>query len=218
MSSKCLKRKSLRAVALLGREPGIRVLQDALIDNPLVDLVAVYTHGGLPKKEGAGLRPELGRYINTCKFAGIPLHILDLPDAKNIEHHLPGESFDLIVSLSWRCILSKEALDRPNFGAINIHRGALPKYKGAEPVRRAIEAGDSTVTITAHRMTEELDEGAIISTVSLDIAALPIDTSVDEYAEDIKEKLYPLYAPLVRLAIASFASSCSIGQTTESVE
>jgi methionyl-tRNA formyltransferase len=198
-----LTTKPYRTIALLGREPGIFVLKDALLNNPLINMIAVYTHGSLPKKEGGLQRPELANYVNICESADIPLHVLDIPEARQLASHLPTEAFDLLIVLSWRCILEKSILDRPKTAAINLHRGALPKYKGAEPVLRAINAGDRSISITAHHMTEELDEGPVIATVEMDILPCPANVNSEEYAEQIKRNLYPHYAPLVRLSIES---------------
>lgn len=196
-----LTTKPYRTVALLGREPGIFVLQDALLNNPLINLIAVYTHGSLPKKEGGLQRPELSHYMDICESADIPLHVLDIPEARQLISYLPKEEFDLLIVLSWRCILEKSVLDRAKIAAINMHRGALPKYKGAEPVLRAINAGDSSVSITAHHMTVELDEGPIIATAEMNILPCHANVNSEEYVEQVKRNLYPHYAPLARLAI-----------------
>ncbi|MGH7126586.1 MAG: formyltransferase family protein, partial [Stellaceae bacterium] len=96
-----------------------------------------------------------------------------------------------------------EVLDRFAIGAVNLHRGALPAYAGAEPVRRAIEAGETRVAITAHHMSPEIDQGAEIARVWLDIPPKSPSASTSEYAEHVKSALVPLYAPLARLAVAS---------------
>jgi len=199
--------KPFRTVALLGREPGLLVLREALLGNQLIDLAAVYTHGSLPKGEGGGPRPELSRYVMECETAQVPLYILDVFEARQLECHLPPGPFDLLVVLSWRSILSKAILDLPIYGAINVHRGALPKYRGARPVQQALEAGDSSVSITAHRMTEIVDDGPAVATVRMDIRSLPTNVTAGHYAEEVKVALYPLYAPLVRLSITSLAAS-----------
>lgn len=197
--------KPYQTIALLGREPGILVLENALLNNPLINLAAVYTHGLLPKKEGGLPRPELSHYINICQSAKIPLHILDLPEAKQLELYLPNEAFDLLIVLSWRCILPKQILEKPKVASINLHRGDLPKYKGAEPVLRAINAGETSISITAHHITEELDAGPIIATATMDILPCPNNMSTPDYAEKIKRDLYPLYAPLARSSIKILA-------------
>jgi len=195
----------VRTVALLGRVPGFLVLRDALLGNPLVSLAAVYTHGRRPRAEGGGERPELARFIDACAAAGVPLHVLDMPEARGLERYLPAEPFDLLLSLSWRCVLPRIVLDRPQLAAINLHRGALPDYAGAEPVRRAIEKGERRIAITAHRMVEEVDAGEILDTTWYDIDPLPPGMAAAQYAEAVKEKLFPFYAPLARRVIAAIA-------------
>ena len=194
----------IRTVALLGREPGLLVLRDALIDNPLVDLVAVYTHGRLPRAEGGGPRPELAAYQECCSKSGVPLYALDHPDTKRLDELVPAHRADLLLALSWRTILSPAVLSSVKT-AINIHRGALPAYAGALPVQRAIEAGERRIAITAHHMVEEVDAGPIVGTVWLDVDPLPIGRAAADYAEEVKIRLLPLYAPLARLAIMAVA-------------
>lgn len=193
----------MRTVALLGRQPGFLVLRDALLGNPLVSLAAVYTHGRRPRAEGGGERPERARFADACAAAGVPLHVLDLPEARNLADFLPTEPFDLLLSLSWRCVLTRNVLDRPRLAAVNLHRGALPDYAGAEPVRRAIEKGERRVAITAHRMVEEVDAGEVLDVAWHDIDPLPPGMTAAQYAEVVKERLFPLYAPLARRVIAA---------------
>ena len=198
--------RPLRTVALLGRSTGLAVLEDALIGNPQIELDAVYTHGRLPKSEGGGERRELAAYKELCAQNDIPLHVLDLPEARAVEAFLPAGNIDLMIVLSWKYILSREALERVSGCGVNLHRGALPAYPGLNPVRRAIEAGERRVAITAHRLVEEVDAGPILATVWLDIDPLRPGRDPDDYAQEVKARLGPLYAPLARLAITLAAS------------
>lgn len=198
--------KSFKTVALLAREPGLLVLKDALLNNPLVDLMAVYTHGLLPKKEGLLPRSELSHYKQICQSAGVPLHVLDYPHAKFLAKYLPVDSFDLLVVLSWRYILSKEVLARPKVAAINFHRGSLPSYKCAEPVKQAINAGEQQIAITAHHITEHLDAGPVITTKVMKLHRSFKEGDIDAYIEEVKRDLYPLYSPLVKESLQNVAS------------
>lgn len=192
----------LNTVALLARPPGLLVLRDALLDNPKVHLTQVFTHGRLPSAEGGGIRSELEDYRQLCEGAGVPLSVLDLPEARSLQDHLPEGRIDLLVSLSWRCLLSPLVLSRIGTASINLHRGALPAYAGAEPVRRALEAGETRVAITAHGMVEEVDAGPVLGVVWLDVERSASDT-MELLTERTKARLEPLYAPLARLAIDS---------------
>lgn len=194
-----------RTMALLGRDGGLALLQDGLLHNDLVDLVGVITHEKLPKAEGGGVRPELQVYESVCAESNVPLVVLDGSEAKQMEEHLPSD-LDLLVVLSWRFILAPAVFNAPTYGALNLHRGALPQFAGAEPVRRAIEAGETRTAITAHKMVEKVDMGPEIARVWLDLLPLPPNTASAEHAEVIKKKLLGLYGPLARTAIKALAT------------
>jgi methionyl-tRNA formyltransferase len=195
----------VKAAALVGRAPGLAVLNDALIGNPLIEIVKVFTHGRLPRAEGGGDRPELADYRGACEQAGFPLVVLDGPEGRDLAPHLPA-GVELLVAVSWRNLVPGAVLDRLNLGAINLHRGALPAYAGAEPVRRAIEAGETHAVITAHWMVTEIDAGDEIARVSMQMPARPAELSPAVHAETVKAMLIPLYAPLARLAIVAALS------------
>jgi methionyl-tRNA formyltransferase len=195
--------RPLRTIALLARDPGLLVLRDALLGNPMVDLLGVYTHGKLTKAEGGGRRPELDGFIELCRNAGVPLDVMEMSGAGKLAEEIPARRPDILMVLSWRTILTAPVLAAAPRGALNIHRGALPAYPGMYPVQRAIENGDRRVAITALRMVEELDAGPVVATVWHDIDPLKPGRSSADYAEEIKLRLLPLYAPLARLAIAT---------------
>lgn len=199
-------------VALVAREPGLAVLRDALLDAPSLELVAVATHGRLPKAEGGGLRREVEDFRRCLEPRGVGLLVVDPPQSRALGRLLP-ERADLLISVSWRSLVLADVLDRFALGAINLHRGALPAYAGAEPVRRAIEAGKTRVAITAHHMTAEIDQGAEIARVWLDLPSKNPALSAAQFAEDVKAALVPLYAPLARLAIAAVVAKqeCALG-------
>jgi methionyl-tRNA formyltransferase len=200
-----MNRQPLRTVALLGRNTGLAVLQEALFDNEKINLTNVYTHGSLTKAEGGTPRPELSTYQALCGERNIPLAVLDFPEARNIENYLPDD-VDLMIVLSWKFILKPAALQKLNVGSINLHRGELPRYAGLEPVRRAIEAGESRTAITAHEMTDEVDMGPEIARIWQKIPPVPIGTSSADHAEVVKKNLLKLYAPLARMAIDAISS------------
>lgn len=193
--------KKIKIVALLARDVGLNVLQNVLIPDKRFEICYVISHKKLPKSEGGSVRPESEDYFKECQRHNIKLLFLDYPEAKHPEKYLPpSTSFDLLIVLSWRFILTKEFLNRFNL-AINIHRGELPKYKGAEPVKQAVEAGEKHIEITAHQMVEEIDAGPTICKVAYNIHPCPIKMLLLDYVETIKSNLKPLYAPLVKEAI-----------------
>lgn len=197
--------KSLRTVALLGREAGLRVLEDSLLRNPRVDLVVVATHGRSPQEEDPNRaeRPELFRYRDICTSAGVPLEVVDSAAAGSQLSFLDGrERFDLLVTLSWRRVVNSAALSRFNVACVNLHRGLLPGYEGAKPIERMIADGARAAVITAHEMVAQVDAGPVLASVHVPFDRDPSSTPAEQ-AEKVKQLLIPLYAPLVDLAIAN---------------
>ena len=70
---------------------------------------------------------------------------------------------DVMVVAAYGLILPQEVLDIPPLGCINIHASLLPRWRGAAPIHRAIEAGDAETGITLMQMDVGLDTGAMIS-------------------------------------------------------
>jgi methionyl-tRNA formyltransferase len=197
--------KKPRVVALLARPAGLAVLEDCLLAHPGIELVAVATHRLRPRSEdpARSVRPEMAHFERLCEAARVPLIAADDRATATELPFLAGlPPIDLLCSVSWRFILSAAALRAPALGAINLHRGALPAYGGAEPVRRMLEDGCPDAVITAHLMVEEVDAGPTIATVQL-----PMNwdrrTSAAAHAELVKERLIPLYPRLMALAIAA---------------
>ena len=82
---------------------------------------------------------------------------------------------DVLVVAAYGLILPKAVLELPRLGCINIHASLLPRWRGAAPIHRAIEAGDAETGITIMQMDEGLDTGAMLLKRSTPI--LPADTT-----------------------------------------
>lgn len=195
----------LRTAALLGRRAGLLLLRDGLLTDPRLQLVCVAAHSRLPRSEdpSRGPRPEFSELRAVCEGAGVPLIAADSREAAAdlgfLEPHLP---IDLLCAVGWRFVVSARGLSIPRLGSINLHRGRLPDYAGAAPVLRMIQDGLQEVEISAHLMTEQVDGGPVLATVRLPIERRP-GIAPAAVAEEVKERLLPLYAPLARLAVTA---------------
>ncbi|QDH57939.1 methionyl-tRNA formyltransferase [Pandoraea pnomenusa] len=69
---------------------------------------------------------------------------------------------DVMVVAAYGLILPQEVLDLPRYGCLNIHGSLLPRWRGAAPIHRAIEAGDAQTGITIMQMDAGLDTGAML--------------------------------------------------------
>jgi methionyl-tRNA formyltransferase len=105
---------------------------------------------------------------------------------------------DLLVTAVYGQILSPALLSIPRLGGINLHGSVLPAYRGAAPVARAIQRGETETGVTVIQMTPRIDAGGII-----EIARTTIDP--DETADELEARLALLGAPLVEKAVATIA-------------
>ena len=102
---------------------------------------------------------------------------------------------DLLVTAAYGQILSAELLSIPPLRGINLHGSILPAYRGAAPVARAIERGETETGVTVILMTPRIDAGGM-----LEIARIPIGPA--ETAGELEDRLAVLGVPLVTKAIA----------------
>ena len=106
---------------------------------------------------------------------------------------------DLAIIAAYGKIISKNILDIPRFGTINIHPSLLPKYRGASPIQNAILNGDKKTGVTIMKLDEEMDHGPILANSELPIA------DSDTY-ESLSQKLAKIGAELLIKTIPEYIS------------
>jgi methionyl-tRNA formyltransferase len=106
---------------------------------------------------------------------------------------------DLLVTAAYGQILSADLLAIPRLGGINLHGSILPAYRGAAPVARAIQNGETETGVTVIRMTPKIDAGGMIAFARTAIGP-------DETAGELEDRLAALGAPLVARSIIEVAS------------
>ncbi len=107
---------------------------------------------------------------------------------------------DVLVVAAYGLILPREVLGWPTHGCLNIHASLLPRWRGAAPIARAVEAGDATTGITIMQMDEGLDTGAVVEARALDIDAR-------ETAGTLHDRLADLGAATIVDVLAILASN-----------
>jgi methionyl-tRNA formyltransferase len=141
----------------------LRHLLDAGFDVPLV-----LTQPDRPA--GRGLRLHASPVKQLAQASGLAVHQprglrLDgrFPDdARAARAALEGVRPDVMVVAAYGLILPAWVLALPRLGCLNIHASLLPRWRGAAPIQRAIEAGDATTGVTIMQMDEGLDTGPIL--------------------------------------------------------
>jgi methionyl-tRNA formyltransferase len=97
---------------------------------------------------------------------------------------------DVMVVAAYGLILPRSVLDIPKHGCINIHASLLPRWRGAAPIHRAIEAGDASSGVTIMQMEEGLDTGPMLAMQSVPITA-------DDTTGTLHDKLAALGAEMI---------------------
>jgi methionyl-tRNA formyltransferase len=91
-------------------------------------------------------------------------------DAQAAQLALQQAQLDVLIVAAYGLILPAWVLNTPRYGCLNIHASLLPRWRGAAPIQRAIEAGDIQTGVTIMQMDEGLDTGAMLLIESLNIA------------------------------------------------
>lgn len=92
-----------------------------------------------------------------------------------------GRAPDVLVVAAYGLILPQSVLDAPRLGCLNIHGSLLPRWRGAAPIQRCIQAGDSETGVCIMQMDAGLDTGAVRLTRRLPIT--PSDTAATLHAK-----------------------------------
>ena len=117
---------------------------------------------------------------------------------------------DVMVVAAYGLILPQAVLDMPRFGCLNIHASLLPRWRGAAPIQRAIEAGDPETGVTIMQMDAGLDTGAMLLAEAIKVGA-------GETAGELHDRLATLGARLIVAALAQHDALTPVAQPTNGV-
>ncbi len=170
---------------------------EKMIENENIDVCLVVTKEDKPKGRGHKLA------FSEVKEVAIK-HNIEVFNPKRIKdeecvEYLKSFEPDVIIVVAYGQILSKEILDIPKFGCINIHGSVLPKYRGPAPIHRAVINGDETAGVTIMYMNEGLDTGDIIKTDAIKV-------SDDATTGEVYDKLKVLGADLLIETLKDFSN------------
>lgn len=144
------------------------------------NIVGVYTQPDRPGKRGKKLIPSPVK--QTATDHQLPIYQpIDFKSAQSLQQ-LAELNADIMVVVAYGLLLPQAVLDTPKFGCINVHASILPRWRGAAPIERVIEAGDKQTGITIMQMDAGLDTGAMLAKVYCGIT--PVDTG-----DSLREKL-----------------------------
>ena len=126
------------------------------------EIPLVLTQPDRPKGRGMQLQ------ASPVKQAALELG-LTIAQPASLRHEeaqalLRAQNADVMVVAAYGLILPQAVLDTPAHGCLNIHASLLPRWRGAAPIQRAIEAGDAETGVCIMQMDAGLDTGAVVST------------------------------------------------------
>ncbi len=129
------------------------------------DIVAVFTQPD--RKSGRGKKLSAPPVKQYAAEIGAP--VFQPATLKNQAELIQSFNADVMIVVAYGMLLPQEILDIPPLGCLNIHASLLPRWRGAAPIQRAIEAGDKQTGVSIMRMELGLDTGPVFKTLELDI-------------------------------------------------
>lgn len=132
-------------------------------------IAAVYTQPDRPA--GRGQKLAMSPVKQLAESHNIPVYQPQTLRNADAQAELAALKPDLLIVVAYGLILPQAVLDIPRLGCINSHASLLPRWRGAAPIQRAIEAGDAETGVTVMRMEAGLDTGPMLSKVSTPITA-----------------------------------------------
>jgi len=125
-----------------------------------------------------------------------------------VQLQLAALGADIMVVVAYGLLLPQVVLNTPRLGCLNVHASLLPRWRGAAPIQRAIEAGDTTTGITIMQMDAGLDTGAMLASVNC-----PIGPRTS--AADLHDELALLGPPLLQQVLADIENQHRLGQAQD---
>lgn len=146
----------------------------------------VLTQPDRPK--GRGMKAQASAVKQMAETLGLPVfQPVNLKDAAD-QQVIAAEQADVMVVAAYGLILPQAVLDLPRLGCLNIHASLLPRWRGAAPIQRAIEAGDAETGVCIMQMAAGLDTGDVLHTVRTDISAADTGLSVHDRLTELGAK------------------------------
>ena len=124
------------------------------------EVVAVYTQPDRPAGRGRGLQASPVKAEAVAR--GIPVMQPDTLRTREAREALRALAPDLMVVVAYGLLLPPKILEIPRLGCWNVHASLLPRWRGAAPIQRAIEAGDTETGACLMQMEQGLDTGPVL--------------------------------------------------------
>lgn len=160
----------------------------ALIRSPEIQLECVYTQPDRPSGRGRKLSASA---VKQCAIsASVPIRQPQTLKSDEEIAAFQALKLDALIVVAYGQILKPDILNSPRLGCLNVHASLLPRWRGAAPLQRAIEAGDAETGITIMQMDVGLDTGPVFTTQTVPLTD-------DTTCAMLHDQLAELGAPLL---------------------
>ena len=181
----------------------------ALCESGKHEILAVVTQPDRPKGRGNKLlQTPVKEYALAQGLTVYQPQKVKTPEFVELLHELQPE---LIVVAAFGQFLSKEILELPKYGCINVHASLLPKYRGAAPIQYAIIKGEKESGVTIMQMDIGMDTGAMLDKVVVPIAE---NTTMGELHDALRER----GAALLLQVIDKIAAGTAVAEPQDDVQ
>ncbi|GAB2892191.1 methionyl-tRNA formyltransferase [Microbulbifer echini] len=180
----------------------------ALLDSEH-NVIAVYTQPDRPAGRGKKLLASPVKQLAQAQQ--IPVYQPQSLRDENAQAELAALGADIMVVVAYGLILPQAVLDTPRLGCINVHASLLPRWRGAAPIQRAVEAGDSESGVAIMQMEAGLDTGPVLVERRCPIA-------VTETGGSLHDKLAELGGPALIQALAQLAADSAKPESQDNAQ
>jgi methionyl-tRNA formyltransferase len=181
----------------------------AILNDDRYQLVAIYTQPDRPAGRGKKITQSPVKKLALANNIQLeqPSSLVDLTALETLVRF----NADVLVVVAYGLILPQAVLDIPRLGCINVHGSILPKWRGAAPIQRAIEAGDKESGVTVMQMDAGLDTGPMLTT-----SRCAIDDN--ETSASLYPKLANLGAQALISTLEKLRSGTAVGIAQDSTQ
>jgi methionyl-tRNA formyltransferase len=158
------------------------------------EVVAAYTQPSRPA--GRGMAERVSPVAAFAANAGIPVKSPASLKKAPEQEEFAALGADVAVVVAYGLLLPRPVLSAPRLGCFNLHASALPRWRGAAPIQRAIMAGDSETAVMVMRMAEGLDTGPVCLAERIPIGG-------ETTAQELHDELARLGASLMVRALGA---------------
>ena len=180
-------------VGFLARPHGYNALS-ALVESQNYKIIKLYTHKLNPKSQDLqrSIRADYELFVKKCAENSIPLISIDSKDHEITDF----PECDYIIEVSWRYIIPQNIVNKARVSAFGIHRGKLPEFAGAEPIKQALLKNEKIIVLSAHYLEKTIDTGQVITSIEF-----PVDYNDEKNLEtniqSIRDQITPLFSKLM---------------------